>query len=89
MSEHAGTAHADAHAAPATADLRFEKSEYHYFTDEDQNAGRAIGTLLAFTFCFLLAFMSSVSWWASAHTAIGIDPQTGVIPAANDAHDHH
>lgn len=85
MSDHAGQAvhEAPGHAAhdhAATDGLRFEKAELQYFVEDDQDCGRAIGKLLAATFCVLLVLMTGVAIWTNRHQNVGHDPHE--VPAA-------
>lgn len=76
MSEHGAqtleTNAAHGHDADLSA-LKFEKSELEDFVTEDQDCGRAIGKLLAATFCVLVVLMSGVAIWMTKHQSVGHD----------------
>jgi hypothetical protein len=91
--DHSGAAVADqygdhAHGAghSAASDLRFEKQEMQMFEDEDRDAGRHIGLLLALVFCIGLGLAVGVTAWTFRHHNVGHDPQE--IPGAADVGNH-
>jgi hypothetical protein len=81
---HTEDAHAGAHAS--APDYRFERQELQLLEEEDRDAGRHIGLLLAAVFCIGLGLVAGVTAWTIRHHNVGHDPQ--VIPGAGDA-EHH
>lgn len=88
MDTHGGTAVAVAdpgHVVPETGE-RFEKSELEFFVAEDQNAGQAIGKLLAAVFLISFFLMSGVCVWMINNAHHGDDPQAGIGVEADASH---
>ena len=91
MSEHAAQA---VHEAPGQAGhghamhdgMRFEKAELEYFIEDDQYCGRAIGKLLAATFCVLVVLMTGVAIWTQIYQNVGHDPHEVPAAATSEAH---
>lgn len=88
MDTHGGTAVAAADPGHAVAETgeRFEKSELEFFVEEDQNAGQAIGKLLAAVFLISFFLMSGVCVWMVSNAHQGHDPQAGIGVESDAAH---